>query len=74
MDMEKNSYRHSIMIEGDSQWQQVVPSPSDFKNRDGETPDDWDDLDIVISLPAAWEWEDLKMRDLMWVKAPNGNQ
>ena len=69
---EKDRYHHGVVIEGDSTWQQVLLSPSDFKKRTGETPEDWDGLDIVLSLPAGWDWQDLKMRNLTWIK--NGNQ
>ena len=58
MEKEKDRYHHAVAIEGDSNWQQVVLSPSDFKQRSGETPEDWEDLDIVISLPAGWDWQE----------------
>ena len=67
MEMEKESYSHGISIDGDSQWRQVVLSPSDFRNRNGETLKDWNGVDIVISLPRDWTWRDLKMRNLTWI-------
>ena len=68
MDKEKNRYHHVVAIAGDSTWQKVVLAPSDFKARTRETPTDWDGLDIVISLPGGWEWPDLKMRELEWIR------
>jgi hypothetical protein len=68
MDREKESYRHTIAIDGDSKWQQVVLSPFDFKNSNGETLEDWNGVDIVISPLGGWEWQDLKMRNLTWIK------
>ena len=68
MEKEKDRYHYPIVIKGDSMWQKIVLTPSDFKKRAGETPKDWADLDFVISLPAGWEWEDLEMRNLKWIK------
>ncbi len=68
MDKEKNRYHHAVAIAGDSTWQKVVLAPSDFKNRDGEAPTDWDALDLVISPPPGWDWQDLKLRNLTWLK------
>jgi len=73
MEKEKSRYHHAISLNGDSTWQQVVLSPSDFKTRSGETPKDWDGLDIVISPPAGWDWKDLKMRNLTWFSGSDGN-
>ena len=73
MEKEKNSYRYAIPLSGDSSWQQVVVSPSDFKKAGGETPKDWDGLDLVISLAGGWDWQDVKMRNLTWLKAAAGN-
>jgi hypothetical protein len=42
-----------------------VLSPSDFKKRSGESPENWDGLDIVIS--PLGEWQDLKVRNLTWI-------
>ena len=67
MDKEKNRYHHAVAIAGDSTWKNVVLAPSDFKNGTGETPTDWDGLDIVISPPAGWDWQDLKLRNLRWI-------
>ena len=55
------------MIEGDSTWQKIVLSPSDFKKRTGEAPEDWTDLDIVITPTGTLEWQNLKMRNLTWI-------
>lgn len=75
MEKEKDRYHLSIMIEGDSTWQQIVLSPSDFKTRSGETPKSWDGLDIVITPPASWAWEDLQLRNLTWITNQNsGNK
>jgi hypothetical protein len=71
MEKENDRYHHAVLIEGDSTWQKVVLTPSEFKKRSGESPENWDGLDIVISLPAGWEWDDLKMRNLRWVQVPD---
>ena len=68
LEREKKSYSYAIQLEGESGWQQVVLSTSDFKNRDGESPEDWNNLDIAISIPGGWEWSDLKMHDLKWIR------
>ena len=67
LEREKKSYSYAIQLEGESNWQQVVLSTSDFKNRDGESPEDWNNLDIAISIPGGWQWSDLKMRELKWI-------
>ena len=67
MEKEKDRYHHSIMIEGDSTWQKIVLSPSDFKKRTGEAPEDWTDLDIIITPTGTLEWQNLKMRNLTWI-------
>ena len=72
MEMEKDSYTSAISLNGDSKWQQVVLSPSDFKNKKGEKLADWNGVDIAIWLPGGWKWQDLKMRDLTWIKDSKG--
>jgi len=68
MEREKHSYHHTIAIDGDSEWQKVVLSPSDFKNREGETLEDWNGLDIAISPLGTLDWRDLKLRNLKWLR------
>ena len=68
LEREKKSYSYAIGLNKESGWQQVVLSPSDFKDKDGESPKDWSNLDIVISLPGGWQWPDLKMRELKWIR------
>ena len=67
MEKEKDRYHWSVKLNGDSKWQRVVLSPSDFKNRNGETLNDWNGVDIVITPIGASEWEHLKMRNLTWI-------
>ena len=69
MEIEKDSFNYTISMDGDSQWQQVVLSPSDFRNKNGDTLKDWNDVDIVISLPRDWSWQDLKVRNLTWLNS-----
>ena len=69
MEWEKDSYHHAVAIEGDSAWQHVVLSPSDFRNREGEVLKDWDGLDITITPTGALEWSDLKLRNLKWTES-----
>ena len=76
LEREKKSYSYAIELDGVSEWQQVILSPSDLKNKDGEAPKDWSNLDIVISLPGGWQRPDLKMSELKWIrnKQHAGNQ
>jgi len=67
MEIEKDSFNYTISMDGDSQWQQVVLSPSDFRSKNGETLKDWNDVDVVISIPRDWTWQDLEMRNLTWL-------
>ena len=69
MAKEKDRFHHSIKLDGDSKWRQVMLSPSDFNKRTGEAPTDWSGLDLSISPPAGWNWDDLKLRNLRWIKA-----
>jgi len=62
------SHTHPISIEGDSKWQQVIMDLSDFLDKKGDTPKSWENLTIHISLPQGWDWQDLKMRNLKWIK------
>ena len=75
MEKEKDRYHHAVKLDGDSTWQKIVLSPSDFKTRTGETPKSWDGLDIVITPPAGWAWENLQLRNLTWIANQNpGNK
>jgi len=68
VEREKESYHHIITIDGGSESQKVVLSPSDFKNREGQTLEDWNGLDIVISPLGTLDWRDLKLRNLKWLR------
>jgi len=68
MEREKHSYHHIIVIDGDSEWQKVGLSPSDFKNREGETLTNWKDMDIVISPLGTLDWHDVTLRNLKWLR------
>jgi hypothetical protein len=67
MEKERDRYHCSFKRNGDSKWQEVGLSPSDFKNRNGENLNDGNGVDIVIMPIGAPEWEHLKMRNLTWI-------
>lgn len=74
MEREKDSYQHTIAIDEGPEWQKVVLSPSDFKNREGQSPPNWNDLDIVLSPLGTLDWQDLKLRNLKWIRdEPRGD-
>ncbi len=64
----KDRYHHSIKLNGDSTWHQVVLSPSDFKKGKGGSPKGWDDLNISISPTAVLDWDEFELRNLRWIK------
>lgn len=68
MEREKYFFHHIIVIDGDSAWQKVSLSPSDFKTREGETLTDWNGLDVVISPLGTLGWHDLKLGNLKWLR------
>jgi hypothetical protein len=47
----------------------TILSPLKLKRKTVESSGNWDGLDLVVSLPAGWAWEDLKMRQLTRVVA-----
>ena len=69
MEKEKERYHYSIKLNGDSEWQQVLLSPSDFKNQKAETLKDWHSVDIVITPATALGWGDLRLRNLKWIRS-----
>jgi len=69
LEREKKSYSYAIELNGASVWQQVVLSTPDFQNKAGASPTDWSNLDIVISLPGGWDWSDVNLRELKWIRS-----
>ena len=69
LEREKKSYSYAIELNGASGWQQVVLSTPDFQNKAGASPTDWSNLDIVISLPGGWDWSDVNLRELKWIRS-----
>ena len=64
LEKEKETYRHTIDIEGNDAWERVVLSPADFTMKETPLPE-WKGVDIVITPAGAWDEFDL--RDLRWI-------
>jgi len=63
------SYRHTITITNTCNGKDVIFSPSGFNDREEEQLVDRNRFDIVLTPIGASDWDDLKLRNLKWIKA-----